>query len=319
MSVSGFDITTMTEFPVEFAVLTVSHLRYGIAAAYTLQIYELFTFFTDEVELIHGSRWSSVKIAYLLCRYYPLIAFPILMWAYMGNYSPQYCQPIIQPVHALFAPFQVFPQAVMMIRAYAFADRKSGALVVLLSAFSGLIGISIWVFCTGVSVLPDYWYNALGDTGCFSNYDGDVMGVRLGLALLASTLMDFLSMSIVIWHCVKALSRRWSWARHFIRQGLAYFATVSVVNAIAAILYFQPTSTYRTMGLPFAFTVCNLVACRLILELREKADQATQANGYAHAGEHSTGIYSFGVSNNDSGPVIRRTAQAQDPWHIESP
>lgn len=46
-----------------------------------------------------------MKIGYLLCRYYPLLYYPVVLWAYCGNYQPSFCKKVVRPVHALLAPF----------------------------------------------------------------------------------------------------------------------------------------------------------------------------------------------------------------------
>ncbi|TFK65884.1 hypothetical protein BDN72DRAFT_177184 [Pluteus cervinus] len=272
----------------------VQNLRYAIAAAYTVQVFEWIAAFPDEVKLIHRTRWCSVKVAYLLCRYYPLLSFPVLMWAYLGNYSREFCAPVIQPVGALFAPFQVFPQG-----------RRCSILAALAACFGAVVAISVWVFCSGASALPSEMYQTLRNTGCFSNYAGDVMGLRLGIVLLTATLMDLVSLIIVIWHCRKALSSGWELATYFIRQGLASFALISMANGVAAILYFESGSSFSRSGLPFAFTICNVIACRVTLQLREKAEETDE-----EPEDETSKVYSFTVS---SSPGLMEN----DPWLID--
>lgn len=49
-----------------------------------------------------------MKIGYLLCRYYPLFYYPVVLWAYCGNHQPALCKIVVRPVHALLAPFVSF-------------------------------------------------------------------------------------------------------------------------------------------------------------------------------------------------------------------
>lgn len=57
------------------------------------------------LQVHRAKRWSSIKAAYLLCRYYPLIVCPVIMWAYLGNYTATSCERVVRPVNALLTPF----------------------------------------------------------------------------------------------------------------------------------------------------------------------------------------------------------------------
>lgn len=69
----------------------------------------------------------------------------------------------------------------MIIRASAFVGNKwvVGGLSGLYAAF---VAVTVWVFCTGATTAPAAWYELAGESGCFANYEGDVMGVRLGVS-----------------------------------------------------------------------------------------------------------------------------------------
>lgn len=43
-------------------------------------------------------------MAYLLCRYYPLFLWPLVMWAYLLDHSHPVCTRVGNPVHILLAP-----------------------------------------------------------------------------------------------------------------------------------------------------------------------------------------------------------------------
>lgn len=61
--------------------------------------------FENERRLIHRAPWSSVKLTYLLCRYYPLLYWIVAVWAYCLNHKPRHCKAVLKPIHALLAPF----------------------------------------------------------------------------------------------------------------------------------------------------------------------------------------------------------------------
>jgi hypothetical protein len=54
---------------------------------------------------VHRGPWNSVKVAYLMCRYYPLLLWPIFVWSWVGNHPPEYCARLIHPLYCLVIPF----------------------------------------------------------------------------------------------------------------------------------------------------------------------------------------------------------------------
>ncbi|KAG6902343.1 hypothetical protein C0995_001140 [Termitomyces sp. Mi166 len=245
------------------AVQIIREARYAIVAVYCLQLYEWFATLNKEIELIHKSRWTSVKVAYLLCRYYPLLLWPIVIVAYCGTWSYDFCSRFGPAVHVLFMPCQLFPQAVMLMRAYAFSGRDKRILALLLMCYAGLVVVDIWTFCTHISTIPEIVFVVLGGTGCYPYYGKGYMGFRIGYSMLAATLMDLVSLSIVLTVCLGKRNRGVSLARYFCKQGLIAFGLVIAVNVTAAGFFFNQSSPHNGLGLPFIMVVSNLIACRV--------------------------------------------------------
>ncbi|KAJ7708843.1 hypothetical protein B0H17DRAFT_1264259 [Mycena rosella] len=238
--------------------------RYGIIAVYCVSIYEWLD------TCIYPSRWNSVKVVYCLCRYYQLLLWPLVVFAYAGDHTASTCAKLTQLVSIFLFPMvrDLRASCVMLMRAYAFTGRNLKILVILLAFYAGLVGISILFFCTHVVPLPDTTFQVLGGTGCFPDYIVPNGGTRL---LAASAAMDLLSLSIIAIYCLRIHSTRGSLGRVFISQGLGAFAVVLVVHGVALGIYFWPQNFYNGMGLPYILVISNLMACRLILELRRKA------------------------------------------------
>jgi hypothetical protein len=54
---------------------------------------------------IHQARWTSAKVAYLCCRYYPLLVYPLYMWAWLGNHPAKLCIESAHPLYSFLVPF----------------------------------------------------------------------------------------------------------------------------------------------------------------------------------------------------------------------
>ncbi|KAF8075208.1 hypothetical protein FPV67DRAFT_1777900 [Lyophyllum atratum] len=252
------------------ALEIITEARYAIVAVYCLQLYEWFATARQEVELVHSSRWTSVKVAYLLCRYYTLLIWPVVIYAYVGDHTFKLCSHLGAPVHALLAPCQLFPQAVMLMRAYAFCGRDKRILALLLVCYGGLAAVDIWSFFTHITILPEFVFIIVGNTGCYPYYGKGYMGFRIGYSMLAATLMDLVSLGIVLLYCFRHNTRQISLARYFVHQGLLSFGLIVVVNVATAGVFFDQDSPHNGLGLPFILIVSNLIACHRILDLRRK-------------------------------------------------
>ncbi|RXW22364.1 hypothetical protein EST38_g3493 [Candolleomyces aberdarensis] len=169
----------------------------------------------------------------------------------------------------LLAPYQFFSQAVMMMRAWAFTGRDWRMFIVLGLSYSVLLGIDIWAFCTHIYMPPRAFYDILGPTGCFPNYGSGLMAIRIGISMLAATLMDLVSLAIVVIYCNRESSfHGGSLADYFVKQGA--FIAVTIVNVAAATAFFKPPAFHSGIGLPLCLVLPNLVACRVILQLRRR-------------------------------------------------
>ncbi|KJA28256.1 hypothetical protein HYPSUDRAFT_34642 [Hypholoma sublateritium FD-334 SS-4] len=252
---------------------TILEARYAIAAIFGLQVYEWISGLQEEIHLIHRARWTLIKTLYLLCRYYPMALWLVVMWAYVGDHDGDTCSRVARGVHAVLAPCQFFSQAVMLMRAYGFAGRSKRVLALLGSFYVGLLGVDIWAFCTHVEIPPPAFYFLFdlffGGTGCFPNYGSNAMAVRIGASMLAAIVMDFLSLVVVVVFCIHSgWHRDVSLARYFVHQGLTAFAFVSCVSVTTAITFFRPPRYHTGVGIPLILVIPNLVACRVILQLR---------------------------------------------------
>ncbi|KAF7309533.1 hypothetical protein MIND_00324100 [Mycena indigotica] len=253
------------------ATQSITASRNSVLAVYTISIYEWLDCLPTEVDLIYPSKWSSIKIAYFLCRYYQLLVWPLVVFSYLPDHNVELCHSLTKFATAVLLPLQIFAPAVMLMRAYAFAGRHKGILAILLFLYLGLIASDILFLCIDVPTLPDITFIVLQDTGCFPDYSQRPNLLRLVAALGASSLMDFLSLMVIAIYCLRTHSTRGTLGRAFIRQGLGAFVIMLVIHAGALGTYLNPQSDHNGVGLPYALTLSNVVACRLILDLRRKA------------------------------------------------
>jgi len=150
-----------------FAVLLA---RYMIIVAYTIQVYDWLLCLSDEYLSIHKARWTSVKVAYLFCRYYPLCVFPMHIWAWVSNHPLSVCTKVWKPLLVLMAMCPMSAQAVFIMRTYAFAGRNKLILAFLVACWIALFVAILWIPLAKFSLIDEF-HILFGDAPCFASKD----------------------------------------------------------------------------------------------------------------------------------------------------
>jgi len=239
------------------AARAVAAARYSAMAMFSLHVCEWFLWLQEEVVLIHQARWTS--------------------WAWVPGHDAITCARVSRPVYVAVLPCPLSTQAVILIRAHAFTGRKKIVLVTLLLGFLAVAAAHIWLFSPRFEVaFPESELAILGNNGCFQA-DVEVVALintamqarRGGLVLLGSFLLDLLALILVITHCLKIRSTQGSLGRTFLKQGVNAFLVISLVTLVGSALCFRSNGRYN-VTFPFIWIGSPLVACRLILQLRQK-------------------------------------------------
>ncbi|TFK62897.1 hypothetical protein BDN72DRAFT_347539 [Pluteus cervinus] len=230
----------------------------GLTAApamYTLMVYDFMLLFEEECRLIYTPGWNAVKVAYLCCRFYPMLIWPFLIWTWMGNHTFETCAQIQKLRQLLMLPMTLAPQVVMIIRAWAFTDRNRVVLFVLCLFLCSLVGCQIWAGCFNDNTTPK----------------GRHATRRIGFILLFSSLLDLVAVFVMFWHYLRTRHLRSPLGFILVRQAVTIFITIAVLNAIAAASFLTTVfpAILTNMGLVFVLTVPNVLACRLLVQLRK--------------------------------------------------
>lgn len=254
------------------AAFTVQFARYTVAAVYTLTIYDWLLTIADEYELIIRARWTLMKAAYLICRYYPLLVFPFYIWAWCRNHSTETCANIVYPLYGMYSVFTLSSQSVCFLRARAFTDLKGIALVLSYTVCAAAAGAQIWLFGTQFG-LVDILYTLVGDSGCFANVANvQLSGSRFtatsaGIVFLASFLFDLMIFLVVLARAFQLQCPQGSLGSLFIGQGFITFCFMSSLNLLTATIYLRNDRQFDGIALPLML-ISDVLACRFIIDLR---------------------------------------------------
>ncbi|CAK5279102.1 unnamed protein product [Mycena citricolor] len=285
------DSETLQPFPIVATRRSIILTRYSVVAVYCIAVCEWVEALPKEVILLIQDLAVSVELnqdrifpvqvkmeptpttpilILQMWRYYTIVLWPIVIYAYDLNHSIQLCSRLMLVINYILLPMQCFAHAVMLMRAYGFTGRNFKALILLCTCLVGLVGVNIWFFCIDVPKLPDVVYVVLG-AGCFPDYAADVSDLRVGLEMAAAIFMDLVSLLVIIVYRIRKRDLQGSLSRAFLNQGLSAFAFMVVVHATAIGSYYNPRLLHNGMGLPYILILSNVMACRVILDLRNKA------------------------------------------------
>ncbi|KAI9452771.1 hypothetical protein BJY52DRAFT_1402239 [Lactarius psammicola] len=189
----------------------------------------------EEVAFIYPAPWNIVKVAYLICRYYPLAIAPFHLWGVVGDHEQ---------------------------RVYVVCTMKRKVLAVLSVAFFGLIGVIVWVMSKELTLSQSLVFVFAKRSGCFAISDHPASSVAQTTSAvqgIVTTFFDCLNMFVVVWHCV--------------RRGMMVYVAMTALNALTIGTFLSSDLIHQGLGSSssLAYILPSILSCRLVLMLRRKA------------------------------------------------
>ncbi|KZW03080.1 hypothetical protein EXIGLDRAFT_320175 [Exidia glandulosa HHB12029] len=245
--------------PVHFAQVT----RYSHLAAYSVFVFDWILTLHQECQYLLHSSITRGKLAYIFCRYWPLLTYPITMWVQVLDHDPTICEKIYRIPMFLAIPNLAAAAGILILRIYAFTGGKRSVLVLLLSCLVSVMAFQVFVAVSRSKLigLPIGCYPV--DTGSAKYLSGYFM---------APLLFDCITTATFAFYAVRQTSVSWSemgtFSQVFIREGACYFLAISSINIVNGAMNFQPNVPMATVAVPLSLLLANLLACRLVLNLR---------------------------------------------------
>ncbi|KAF8215851.1 hypothetical protein K438DRAFT_1914743 [Mycena galopus ATCC 62051] len=240
---------------------------------------------TREWRFVWKTHWTPVKVAYLFCRYWVIAVVPYLLYCFVADHSLATCQKIYKAALALWN--QVGSESVLLIRTYAFFNRNVYVLWFLLSAISGVVAYQLYVDTSQMDLLP--FFKPPFDKGpCFpisKPHSAHLLGMSI-----APLLFDTMVTLMTIWKAFRIRRRNGGpnsrLIQTFLREGVFYYILISIANLVNGIFYLQPRQVMSAINIPLSVMMPPILACRLILDLRERGSETV-----SHS--EGTGIAAF--------------------------
>ncbi|KIP10082.1 hypothetical protein PHLGIDRAFT_272630 [Phlebiopsis gigantea 11061_1 CR5-6] len=270
-------------------------------AMYAIVLWDWALGLPREWRFIWKTSWTPVKIAYLFCRYWVIAVMPYLLWAFCTNHSLEECEKVFRIPVALAMWNQVTAEVILLIRTYAFFNRNIYILALLVSALAGVVAYQLFVDTSEMLLLP--FMTPPYDVGPCLPMSKPHSAHLLGF-FIAPLLYDTIITAMTV---VKAvLIRRRSGAsssrliQTFLREGVFYYILISIANLINGIFYLQPRQSISAICIPLSVMLSPVLACRLILDLRERGSETVA---------QSTGTMAF-----TAGPTASQKSSPGSPF-----
>ncbi|KAH7916463.1 hypothetical protein BJ138DRAFT_1108826 [Hygrophoropsis aurantiaca] len=234
-----------------------------------------------EWRFIWRTHWTPVKIAYLFCRYWVIAVVPYLLFAFVVSHPKEMCEKIFKVPVALAMWNQVGSESVLLIRTYAFFNRNIYILVGLITALAGVVAYQLYVD-TSQMILLEFVTPPFDVGPCFpasKPHSAHLLGF-----FIAPLLFDTIVTSMTVWKAF-AIRRRSGGPsskliQTFLREGVFYYILISIANLINGIFYLQPRQVISAINIPLSVMMAPVLACRLILDLRERgAETVSHSEG----------------------------------------
>ncbi|KAL5533731.1 hypothetical protein ACEPAG_191 [Sanghuangporus baumii] len=230
-----------------------------------------------EYKFIWKSGWTAAKMSYLFCRYWVLFVMPYILFIYVTNHSWEDCQKLYRSPVALAMWNQAGAEVVLLIRTYAFFNRNKYLLVALCASLAGVLAYQLFVDIN--EMLPLEFVTPPFDKGPCLPKSKPHSAHLLGF-FLASLAFDATVTTMTLWKAFR-LRRTCGAAaspliQTFLREGIFYFVFISIANLINGIFYLQPKAVMSAINIPLSIMFSDLLACRMILDLRQRGYEISQ-------------------------------------------
>lgn len=169
---------------------------------------------------------------------------------------------------------QVGSESVLLIRTYAFFNRNNYILWLLVSALSGVVAYQLYVDATQMLLLP--FFKPPFESGpCFpmsKPHSAHLLGFFIA-PLLFDTLVTFMTVFKAFYIRRTNGGPNSRLIQTFLREGVFYYILISIANLVNGVFYLQPRQVISAINIPLSVMMGPVLACRLILDLRERGSE----------------------------------------------
>jgi len=173
---------------------------------------------------------------------------------------------------------QAAAETILLIRTYAFFNRNNYILALLVSTLGGVVAYQLYVATSEMLLLPFVTVPMPGAemTGpCFPRSkpgSADLLGFFIA-PLMFDTMVTIMTIGKAVAMRRRSGGPNSRLIQTFIREGVFYYLLISIANLVNGIFYLQPRQVMSAICIPLSVMLAPVLACRLILDLRERGSE----------------------------------------------
>lgn len=266
--------------------------NYAIASAVAFLLYDIFLSLALEVTYIWRTKWSLPKLAYLVVRYYGLVHLVAMSGISFSTVnSVQTCKHYFAFL-AIGGPmvFYTISNLILMFRIHALYGRRLDILIFLIVIVAGQFGVDLYTAIRNareevdatipVPLIPGWPGCAVSHSQTRYTLIAWIPLILVATIFFAMTLANFIQTVRAsnvgtfgrrklheIYHISPILSA-------FVRDGTVFYFLLLVILVISMVLSALIQGPPALAGDAWLITVYSFATSRLILNLREFADQS---------------------------------------------
>ncbi|KAF8350333.1 hypothetical protein F5887DRAFT_944877, partial [Amanita rubescens] len=198
---------------------------------------------------VYKSRWNTIKVLYLLCRFMPLVLWLVVVFMLVTGRSPINCTSWVYAQSWIMMTLQFVPECLLLYRAWAFCGQKKPL---------------TWLFCMGftsyVAVL--FWgYSSIMKLNTGANKES-----RIACIISLSNARHAIGFAAVVLDVmvVTAMTCHYSCNRHFI----VYICLMAIAHSFSIYSFLgkpHAANPSYNLTLVLANLLCELVGLRVIV------------------------------------------------------
>ncbi|KAH6906605.1 hypothetical protein BKA70DRAFT_1563459 [Coprinopsis sp. MPI-PUGE-AT-0042] len=267
--------------------LSFVYTRYALVVALTVVLLEYFQLIEAEKTLVWPLKWSIFKFLFVINRYLPLI-YASLWVVYVSapaSTSVSTCQVLFDVPTVFLVIGMLCADAVFYFRLYALSQQSRTMMIVLIANYllvslSCSVCIAFWIRSQSFVPSP----HLLPLTTCFRYGTTAIWSTIVYGALLYNS---FFTTALALWYGIKLYYNLrpvpvGTLIKIIYRDGATYFVCIATISLANAFITFFPPIQYRLLLASGQAMVHNVLATRMILHLREVAEETLVIDSRLH-------------------------------------
>ncbi|TFK71030.1 hypothetical protein BDN72DRAFT_838270 [Pluteus cervinus] len=253
-------------------------IQYFTVASSTVYLYDLLLTLDLEVNLLWPSKWTLVKVVYLLQRYLPLVDTVILAMAWQfGDINPWTCKLLFRASSWSLLVGMTLSEVILIRRTIAVWNNNRKLRITIFLFFLCCITPIYWMLGHYHDTLTYHLIQIPQIPGLHCSAKG-----KSHLNFLCWTFLTVYDTGLLVLTAIPAFRARRSSGAAFqstlihaiYRDGVLYYLYLVALSAINVILTLKLPSDYAILLLSLERVIYSILTSRVVLHIREQAYQS---------------------------------------------